>query len=150
MGYTPDNFKIFEKSYDDIFIEFKKYIKENGSEQFEIEVSECGGIIEEITEHSYYDGVIYQHKVICHEDVINECTDEVFKEKGYKEITPAFHDVMILPSILELMLKFLDPSEVDFLSKVHREYYKNKKSIVVEDNLIESNNIDNESNNSGE
>jgi hypothetical protein len=31
------------------------------------------------------------------------------------------------------MVKFLSPDEISFLADVHREYYKNKKSIAVED-----------------
>ena len=139
IGHDPNEFKIHEKEFPEIFEEFKKYIEDKGSEQFLDDVSEIEGIVGDITEFSYYDGPIYQHKTHTHESNIKDPEDwEEGKKNGYKEIKMIFHESEVLPNVLRMMMEFLGPDEVSFLADVHREYYKNKKAIAIEDCQLRS------------
>jgi hypothetical protein len=139
IGHNHNEFKIHEKGFPEIFDEFKKYIEEKGSDQFFNDVKELDGIVGETSEYSYYDGPIYQHKTHTNKSNIKDPVDwEEGKKNGYKEINLIFHESEVIPSVLRLMMEFLGPDEVSFLADVHREYYKNKKSIAVEDCQIKS------------
>lgn len=134
IGHNPNEFKIHEKEFPEILEEFKKYIEDKGSEQFINDVRELDGIVGDITEFSYYDGPIYQHKTHTHESNIKDPEDwEEGKRNGYKEMKLVFHESEVLPSVLRMMMEFLAPDEVSFLADVHRVYYKNKKAVAVED-----------------
>jgi hypothetical protein len=134
IGHDPNEFKIHDKEFPEILEEFKKYIENKGSEQFINDIRELDGIVGGITEFSYYDGPIYQHKTHTHESNIKDPEDwEEGKKNGYKEMKLVFHESEVLPSVLRMMMEFLGPDEVAFLADVHRVYYKNKKAIAVED-----------------
>jgi len=134
IGHNPNEFKIHDKEFPEILEEFKKYIEDKGSEQFINDVRELDGIVGDITEFSYYDGPIYQHKTHTHESNIKDPEDwEEGKRNGYKEMKLVFHESEVLPSVLRMMMEFLAPDEVSFLADVHRVYYKNKKAVAVED-----------------
>lgn len=140
MGHDHKEFKIHEKEFPEIFAEFKKYIEEKGSDQFFNDVKELDGIVGETSEFSYYDGRIYEHKTHTNESNIKDPEDwEEGKRNGYKEIRMIFHESEVLPSVLRLMMEFLGPDEVSFLADVHREYYKNKKAVAVEDCQLKPN-----------
>ena len=134
IGHDPKEFKIHEREISEISDEFKKYIEDKGSEQFYKDVKELDGIVGDISEFSYYDGPIYQHKTHTHESNIKDPEDwEEGKKNGYKEMQLVFHESEVLPTVLRLMMRFLAPDEVSFLADVHRTYYKNKKAIAIED-----------------
>jgi hypothetical protein len=134
IGLDHKEFKIHEKEFPEILEEFKKYIEDKGSEQFYKDVKALDGIVGEISEFSYYDGQIYQHKTQTHESNIKDPEDwEEGKKNGYKEMQLIFHESEVMPTVLRLMMKFLAPDEISFLADVHRIYYKNKKAIAVED-----------------
>ena len=134
MGHDPNEFKIHEKEFSEILGEFKKYMEEKGSEQFLNDVKELDGIVGETNEFSYYDGPIYEHKTHTHESNIKDPEDwDEGKRNGYKEVRMIFHESEVLPSVLRLMMEFLGPDEVSFLADVHREYYRRKRAIAVED-----------------
>ena len=133
MGNHPDEFKIHDKEYSEILENFKKYIKEKGSEQFYEDVKELDGIVGDVEEFAYYDGPIYEHKVHTHQNNIQDPEDwEEGTKSGYKEVRHIFHDSEVVPCVLRLMMEFLGPDEVSFLADVHREYYKNKKATSTE------------------
>ena len=139
IGLDSNEFKIHKKEFPEILHEFKKYIGDKGSEQFYKDVKELDGIVGEISEFTYYDGQFYQHKTHTHESNIKDPEDwEEGKKNGYKEIQLVFHEGEVMPTVLRLMMKFLSPDEISFLADVHREYYKNKKSIAVEDCQLKS------------
>lgn len=134
IGHDHKEFKIHEKEFPEILSEFKKYIADKGSEQFYSDVKELDGIVGDISEFSYYDGPIYQHKTHTHESNIKDPEDwEEGKKNGYKEMQLIFHESEVLPTVLRLMMRFLAPDEVSFLADVHRTYYKNKKALATED-----------------
>ena len=134
IGHDPNEFKIHERELSEILGEFQKYIADKGSEQFYSDVKELDGIVGDISEFSYYDGPIYQHKTHTHESNIKDPEDwEEGKKNGYKEMQLVFHESEVLPTVLRLMMRFLAPDEVSFLADVHRTYYKNKKAIAIED-----------------
>lgn len=134
IGHDHKEFKIHEKEFPEILSEFKKYIEDKGSDQFYKDIKELDGIVGDITEFSYYDGPIYQHKTHTHESNIKDPEDwEEGKKNGYKEMQLVFHESEVLPTVLRLMMKFLSPDEISFLADVHRVYYRNKKAIAIED-----------------
>ncbi len=133
LGNSPNDYKIHQKSYEQLAEDFKKYIEEKGAEQFKKDVEEVSAIPQLEESDFYYDGPFYQFKFTIDKSVIEEDPEN----ENRVTVPFLFHHTEIDPWILHLMMEYMDPSSVDLLAAIHREYYKNKKAEVT---LDESNN----------
>ena len=124
MGNNSENYKIHEKSDDEIFDDFKSYILSVGSEVFYSDILDLS-VFTKAEEDGYYDGPFYKCQIPLHVSNIKES-----EENGddYRTVNIHMHDSSIEPVILTWMMDFMTPDDVDFLAKLHREYYKNKKA----------------------
>jgi hypothetical protein len=124
MGNTPENYKIHEKSNGEIFDDFKSYILSSGPEVFYSDILDLS-VFTKTEEDGYYDGPFYKCQIPVHISNIKESEEN---GEDYRTVNIHMHDSSIEPVILTWMMDFMTPDDVDFLAKLHREYYKNKKA----------------------
>ena len=125
LGNDYASYKIHEKSHEQLAEDFKKYIKEKGAEQFKKDVEEVSAIPQLEESDFYYDGPFYQFKFTVDKSVLEE--DPENKERV--TVPFLFHHSGIDAWLLHLMIEYMDPSSVDLLASIHREYYKNEESV---------------------
>ena len=128
MGNKPEDYKIHEKSKDEIFRDFQKYILANGPKKFYNDVLDLS-IFTKAEESGYHDGKFYRCVTPVHVSNIKESEEN---GEEFRNVAINFHDSSIDPMLLVWMMDFLTPSDVDFLASIHKEYHMNK---VIEEKL---------------